>query len=386
MTLAGKTGTISPRRSLHYRVENNEKELKMHTEDIVLDREEVEINESFLEGEIQPSEAELLNIETSTPELADFDDIGDDITLRYLSEIGKIPLLSKQDEFVLAIKVRSGDEKARDAFLKANARLVVHIAKTFTNREPGLPLLDLIQEGNMGLLNASRKFDPLMGFKFSTYATWWIRESIGRALMNKSEPIRIPVSLHHGRNKVKKARDELRDLNLREPTLEGIAKRAGLSIKYTREMLNNIYYFDSLDAPLSGNKVASDDLFVADTIEGTKPIDIELRQLGHAEILKFRNLVIGIFEKLKENGFDAKKIGIFKSRFGFDGTCEVKMLREVGEEFHIAKQRVSQITNEAWRLLREFGITFNDKKMIKEIERIETIEDIIGIRFDRRFK
>ena len=206
----------------------------------------------------------------------------DDPVKTYLKEIGRVPLLTAEQEADLARAAQAGDEQARRALSEANLRLVVSVAKRYVGR--GLPFLDLIQEGNLGLMKAAEKFEPERGFKFSTYATWWIRQAITRAIADQGRTIRIPVHLVESINRVKKAAGELLRKNGREPTAEEIAVQLEMEPDRVRELLQLAQDPISLETPVGEEEDAHLEDFIQDEEAGV-PVDEAGRQLLRRELL-----------------------------------------------------------------------------------------------------
>jgi len=245
----------------------------------------------------------------------------DDPVKAYLKEIGRVPLLTAEQETELARAAQAGDEDARRKLSEANLRLVVSVAKRYAGR--GLPFLDLIQEGNLGLMKAAEKFEPERGFKFSTYATWWIRQSITRAIADQGRTIRIPVHLVESINRVKKMTGDLLRKNGREPTAEEIAVQ-----------LDPI----SLETPVGEEEDAHLEDFIQDEDAGV-PVDEAGRQLLRREL----------FSVLKS--LTPREERVIALRFGLeDGRAHT--LEELGKEFNVTRERVRQIEAKALRKLR----------------------------------
>ena len=268
-----------------------------------------------------------------------FDDVSDDSVRLYLREIGKIPLLNSDEELALAQRVVAGDKKAKDQMAEANMRLVVSIAKRYSGR--GLDFLDLIQEGNTGLLRAVEKFDPDKGFKFSTYATWWIRQAITRAIADQARTIRIPVHMVETINKLLRTQRRMtQDLN-REPTIEELAKELEMEpdkVEYVIKIKQDI---TSLDAGV-GRDDGEDDTVLGDFIEdedAASPEDSAANQL-------LKEQVQSILDALTE-----REQKILKMRFGLDDG-KSHTLEEVGQEFSVTRERIRQIEAKALRKLR----------------------------------
>ena len=307
------------------------------------DDKDLRLDDDFVDeptlDDMDEEEAEDLTIDLN----ASYDDIADDSVKLYLREIGKIPLLSAEEEFELAQKVIHGNEKekkrARDKMAESNMRLVVSIAKRYSGR--GLDLLDLIQEGNTGLLRAVEKFDPDKGFKFSTYATWWIRQAITRAIADQARTIRIPVHMVETINKVLRTQRRLtQDLN-REPSVQEIADAMGMEpdrIEYVMKIKQDIA---SLDASV-GRDGDDDDSSLGDFVEDEDRVSPE--DSAATQLLKEQ--IASILSTLTD-----RERKIIKMRFGIGGG-KSHTLEEVGAEFSVTRERIRQIEAKALKKLR----------------------------------
>jgi RNA polymerase primary sigma factor len=269
-----------------------------------------------------------------------FDDVSDDSVRLYLREIGKIPLLNAEEELALAQKVVAGDKKAKDKMAEANMRLVVSIAKRYSGR--GLDFLDLIQEGNTGLLRAVEKFDPDKGFKFSTYATWWIRQAITRAIADQARVIRIPVHMVETINKLLRTQRRMTQELNREPTIEELAKELEMEpekVEYVMKIKQDIH---SLDAGV-GRDGDDEDSVLGDFIEdedAASPEDAAAGQLLKEQVQD----ILGVLTEREQK--------ILKMRFGLeDGKSHT--LEEVGQEFSVTRERIRQIEAKALAKLRK---------------------------------
>ena len=296
-------------------------------------------------------EARGIRIEEEEPELPVLDEaqIGrledelsaegvalDDPVKAYLKEIGRVPLLTPEQEAGLAHAARAGDMDARRRLSEANLRLVVSVAKRYAGR--GLPFLDLIQEGNLGLMKAAEKFEPDRGFKFSTYATWWIRQSITRAIADQSRTIRIPVHLVEHINRVKKTAGELLRRNGREPTPEEIAVELDMEPARVRELLQLAQDPISLETPVGEEEDAHLEDFIQDEEVGV-PADEAGRQLLRRELMSVLKSLTPREER------------VLTLRFGLeDGRA--RTLEELGKEFNVTRERIRQIEAKALRKLR----------------------------------
>lgn len=266
------------------------------------------------------------------------DDIADDSVRLYLREIGKIPLLSAEEELALAQRVVAGDKDAKDKMAEANMRLVVSIAKRYVGR--GLDLLDLIQEGNTGLLRAVEKFDPDKGFKFSTYATWWIRQAITRAIADQARTIRIPVHMVETINKLLRTQRRLTQELNREPSNEEIAKAMDLDVDKVEHIMKIKQDISSLDASIRDDEEES---VLADFIEDedtARPEELATNQLLKEQV---KDMLGALTEREQK---------ILKLRFGLEDGKQ-HTLEEVGQEFSVTRERIRQIEAKALAKLRK---------------------------------
>jgi RNA polymerase primary sigma factor len=326
----------------------------------VLDSLYTELTEASIDivGAIEPSAVDLSDewvTEESEEEvvLADqvyMDDIADDSVRLYLREIGKIPLLNAEQELALAKRVVAGDKDAKDKMAEANMRLVVSIAKRYVGR--GLDLLDLIQEGNTGLLRAVEKFDPDKGFKFSTYATWWIRQAITRAIADQARTIRIPVHMVETINKLLRTQRRLTQELNREPSNEEIAKAMEIEVEKVEHIMKIKQDISSLDASVRDDE---EDSVLGDFIEDEDTISPE--ESAANQLLKEQ--VKGLLGSLTE-----REQKILKLRFGLeDGKSHT--LEEVGQEFSVTRERIRQIEAKALAKLRKHK---DSKKLLDYIK------------------
>lgn len=269
------------------------------------------------------------------------DDISDDSVRMYLREIGRIPLLSIEEEMELAQKALEGDRRAKDKMAEANMRLVVSIAKRYSGR--GLDLLDLIQEGNTGLLKAVEKFDPEKGFKFSTYATWWIRQAITRAIADQARTIRIPVHMVETINKLMRVTRRLTQELNREPTNEEIAKELDIEpekVEYIQKIKQDI---TSLDAGIGRDGDDGEESTLGDFIE-----DEDTKSPEESTTIQMLKDQVGeILGSLSD-----RERKIIEMRFGLNGT-KSHTLEEVGLEFAVTRERIRQIEAKALLKLRK---------------------------------
>jgi len=269
-----------------------------------------------------------------------FDDASDDSVRLYLREIGKIPLLNAEEELALAQRVVAGEKKAKDKMAEANMRLVVSIAKRYSGR--GLDFLDLIQEGNTGLLRAVEKFDPDKGFKFSTYATWWIRQAITRAIADQARTIRIPVHMVETINKLLRTQRRMTQELNREPTIEELGKELEMEpekVEYVMKIKQDI---TSLDAGV-GRDGDDEDSVLRDFIEDEEGVTPE--ESAASQLLKEQ--VQAILSSLSD-----REQKIIKMRFGLENG-KSHTLEEVGQEFAVTRERIRQIEAKALAKLRK---------------------------------
>lgn len=269
-----------------------------------------------------------------------FDDISDDSVRLYLREIGKIPLLNSEEELELAKKVVAGDKRAKDKMAEANMRLVVSIAKRYSGR--GLDFLDLIQEGNTGLLRAVEKFDPDKGFKFSTYATWWIRQAITRAIADQARTIRIPVHMVETINKLLRTQRRMTQELNREPSIEELAKELEMEPEKVEYVIKIKQDITSLDAGV-GRDGEDEDSVLADFIEDEDTVTPE--ESATSQLLKEQ--VQSVLSTLSD-----REQKIIKMRFGLENG-KSHTLEEVGQEFAVTRERIRQIEAKALAKLRK---------------------------------
>ena len=301
---------------------------------------------SFLENRIEIVSEEGLNEnpdeDPESPdkileELSNSKDIKiSDPVRMYLKEIGRINLLSSDEEFEYAKLAEQGDEYAKNMLAESNLRLVVSIAKRYVGR--GMLFLDLIQEGNIGLMKAVDKFDPSKGYKFSTYATWWIRQAITRALADQARTIRVPVHMVETINKLARVQRQLTQELNREPTDEELAKKIGISVEKVREVYKISQDPVSLETPIG----EEDDSHLGDFIKDERTMSPE----EYATIEMLKEELSGVLLTLTE-----REEKVLRLRFGLDdGQC--RTLEEVGQVFNVTRERIRQIEAKALRKLR----------------------------------
>ena len=271
---------------------------------------------------------------------------GDTAIKLYLREIGQVKLLTPQEEIQLAARIKRGDKKAREQMIKDNLRLVVKIARDYEGI--GLPLLDLISEGNIGLMKAVERFDPKKGGKLSTYGSWWIKQSIKRALANQSKTIRLPVHLVDKISKMRRVSMKLQEAFGREPTDEELAGELDMTPTRVRQMRLAAIRPASLDAPI-GDDESNNFSEVVEDENATTPY----------EDLEDKTVVVMLQDMVKH--LDEREATILRFRFGLDGGTE-KTLEEVGKKFGVTRERVRQIQNLALRKLRKMIEKFESTK------------------------
>lgn len=311
-------------------------------DDVKKINDEETVDTSALDESLEPDADDLEEEEVDEAELttAPFDDVSDDSVRLYLREIGKIPLLNAEEELALAQRVVAGEKKAKDKMAEANMRLVVSIAKRYSGR--GLDFLDLIQEGNTGLLRAVEKFDPDKGFKFSTYATWWIRQAITRAIADQARTIRIPVHMVETINKLLRTQRRMTQELNREPTIEELAKELEMEPEKVEYVIKIKQDITSLDAGV-GRDGEDEDSVLGDFIEdedGATPEESAASQL-------LKEQVQSVLSTLSD-----REQKIIKMRFGLDGG-KSHTLEEVGQEFAVTRERIRQIEAKALTKLRK---------------------------------
>ena len=297
--------------------------LRVTEDDALLDNEDMHMEDD---------EVDLENIDLSVPEGVSIEDP----VRMYLKEIGKVPLLSAEEEIELAKRMENGDQAAKKRLAEANLRLVVSIAKRYVGR--GMLFLDLIQEGNLGLIKAVEKFDYTKGYKFSTYATWWIRQAITRAIADQARTIRIPVHMVETINKlIRVSRQLLQELG-REPTPEEIAEEMNMPVERVREILKISQEPVSLETPIG----EEEDSHLGDFIQDDNvpvPADAAAFTLLKEQLIE----VLGTLTEREQK--------VLRLRFGLDDG-RARTLEEVGKEFNVTRERIRQIEAKALRKLR----------------------------------
>jgi len=290
----------------------------------------------------EPDDALLLESDDETEDLENLDlTVPDGVSLEdpvrmYLKEIGKVPLLSAEEEMELAVKMEEGDEAAKKRLSEANLRLVVSIAKRYVGR--GMQFLDLIQEGNLGLIKAVEKFDYRKGYKFSTYATWWIRQAITRAIADQARTIRIPVHMVETINKLIRVQRQLLQEYGREPLPEEVAKEMHMSLERVREIQKIAQEPVSLETPIG----EEEDSHLGDFIQDDH-IPVPAEQAAFTLLKEQINEVLDTLTERERN--------VLRLRFGLDDG-RGRTLEEVGKEFNVTRERIRQIEAKALRKLR----------------------------------
>ena len=289
----------------------------------------------FIEEELEEEEEEEIDMEHIDLSVPEGVSVEDPVRM-YLKEIGKVPLLSSDDEIELAKKIELGDELAKEKLTEANLRLVVSIAKRYVGR--GMQFLDLIQEGNLGLIKAVEKFDYRKGYKFSTYATWWIRQAITRAIADQARTIRIPVHMVETINRlVRVSRQLLQELG-REPSPEEVALKVDMPVERVREIMKVSQEPVSLETPIG----EEEDSHLGDFIQDDQvavPADAATFTMLHEQLME-------VLDTLTE-----REQKVLRLRFGLDDG-RPRTLEEVGREFNVTRERIRQIEAKALRKLR----------------------------------
>ena len=290
-----------------------------------LDEAQIEVVHAGDDAEPAPEPANVVSGEITTDSLQLF-----------LKDIGKVPLLTAAQEVELAKRIERGDHSAKQAMVEANLRLVVSIAKRYRNQ--GLPFLDLIQEGTIGLVRAAEKFDYRKGFKFSTYATWWIRQAVARAIADKGRTIRMPVHVVEKLNRILRSERKLRAERGREPTIEEIARELEMSPDEVEHIRRSAQTPVSLEKPVGDDDESEFGHFLADE---SAPLPDEL-----AETALQRESLRKILESLSE-----RERRVLELRYGLDGQ-QPRTLDEVGRAFNVTRERIRQIEHQGLKKLR----------------------------------
>ena len=306
----------------------------------MLESQGIEIVEDFVDLKLEDLELDIdENKDDDNPAPSGEQSVTiDDPVKVYLKEIGRVPLLSGEEEVDLAIRISNGDVAAKQRLSEANLRLVVSIAKRYLGR--GMQFLDLIQEGNLGLIKAVEKFDYTKGFKFSTYATWWIRQAITRAIADQARTIRIPVHMVETINKVKKVQSQLLHQNGHEPSPDEIAEEIDMPVDKVREIMRVAQEPVSLETPIGEEEDSHLGDFIPDN-DAPAPADA-------ASHTMLREQLADVLSTLTPR--EAK---VLRLRFGLeDGRS--RTLEEVGKEFNVTRERIRQIEAKALRKLKDY--------------------------------
>lgn len=319
---------------LEFLKQNHVNVLDLESEEVFLDEDTIEIVSTLDDSEILVADSL----------------VSDDSIKMYLKEIGRIPLLNSDEEKELAVQMEQGDENARKALAEANLRLVVSVAKRYVGGS-GMSLLDLIQEGNLGLLKAVEKFDYHKGFKFSTYAMWWIRQALTRAIADQSKTIRIPVHMREAMNRMTRDSRQFLGEYGREPLPEETAERMKVPVERVQEILKYFRDTVSLETPIGEEADRSLADFIAD--------DSMPEQFAETEYRFLRDELGEVLSTLTD-----KEQRVLRLRFGFEDG-RIRTLAEVGLEFNVTRERIRQIEARAIRRLR---YTKSAKKLRTYIE------------------
>ncbi len=285
----------------------------------------------------EPGDEDLAAEEEQEPVLPKEDSFTEDSVRLYLREIGRVKMIKPDEEIELARRIAKGDEAAKKKLIQSNLRLVISIAKKYVNR--GLPFQDLIQEGNLGLIRAAEKFDHTKGFKFSTYATWWIRQAISRGLADKSRTIRVPVHMVESINKMKKASARLAQELGRKPTEQELASSLELPVSKVQEIIQADREPISMEMPLNRDE----ETYLGDLIEDNE----SARPDANTEEQLMRQDLNRMLSQLTPRERD-----IMHLRYGLEDGRQ-RTLEEVGRLFNITRERVRQIEHKAFRKLRQ---------------------------------
>ena len=318
-------------------IQNGPKKENLEAEvvDDLVEEDVMVVDEVLEESDVNSSEEKGKDIENFSPGVIPQKDL--DATRMYLNEIGFSPLLTAEEEIYYGRKAQAGDDEARKRMIESNLRLVVKIARRYMNR--GLALLDLIEEGNLGLIRGVEKFDPERGFRFSTYATWWIRQTIERALMNQTRTVRLPIHVVKEINIYLRAARQLSQTLDREPTPEDVAKLLDKPINDVKKMLGMNERITSVDSPTSKDSATS----LLDIIPDEHNTDPSL-------LLQNSDVQAHIDTWLSQ--LTEKQCAVVERRFGLHG-FEVSTLEQIGNEIGVTRERVRQIQIEAIKRLRK---------------------------------
>ena len=314
---------------------------RLDADEVALALDELDLEPSQLDevyAALDEAQITVVHVEEeleSEPEAADAEITTDALQL-FLKDIGRVPLLTAAQEVELAKRIERGDHSAKQAMVEANLRLVVSIAKRYRNQ--GLPFLDLIQEGTIGLVRAAEKFDHRKGFKFSTYATWWIRQAVARAIADKGRTIRMPVHVVEKLNRILRSERKLRAERGREPTIEEVARDVEMTPAEVEQIRRSAQTPVSLEKPVGDDDESEFGHFLADD---STPLPDEL-----AETALQREALRGILDHLSE-----RERKVLELRYGLDGQ-QPRTLDEVGRAFNVTRERIRQIEHQGLKKLR----------------------------------
>ncbi|WP_114795824.1 sigma-70 family RNA polymerase sigma factor [Gaiella occulta] len=312
---------------------------KLDAEEVALALDELDLDAAQLDefySALEDAQIEVVGGDDADKEWEADAEISTDTLQLFLKDIGKVPLLSAAQEVELAKRIEAGDHSAKQAMVEANLRLVVSIAKRYRNQ--GLPFLDLIQEGTIGLVRAAEKFDHRKGFKFSTYATWWIRQAVARAIADKGRTIRMPVHVVEKLNKINRSERKLRAELAREPTAAEIAKDLDLSLAEVEQIRRSAQTPVSLEKPVGDDEESEFGHFLTDE---TAPLPDE-----EAEVALRREALRSILGSLSP-----RERAVLELRYGLDGN-QPRTLDEVGRAFNVTRERIRQIEHQSLKKLR----------------------------------
>ena len=270
-----------------------------------------------------------------------YSDSDNEVLSTYLKTIDKIPLLTYDEEYELALKAKNGDKKAREKLINANLRFVVSVAKKF--RGQGMPLEDLINEGNIGLMTAVDKFEPEKGYHFISYAVWWVRQAILKALAEQSRPVRLPLNRSNELIQIVRAKNDLiHNKGISDPTVDEIAAASGLDVTLVKNLLEVTRDMISFDSPIKGDEEGDSSYFDFVEDKSQSPEDDVVNHMMEKDV---RGLLSVLGDKERD---------IIEKRYGFNGN-EPMSLKAIGDEYNLTKERIRQIEKAALQKLRNNG-------------------------------
>jgi RNA polymerase primary sigma factor len=358
ITEEGEPGSTTTRTSFHIPeaqalIENGRQSGSLSSDEIALALDDLGLDAAQLDdfySTLDDLQIEVVAADEESPSPAAQDgerEVSTDSLQLFLKDIGKVELLTAAQEIELAKRIERGEHRAKQEMVEANLRLVVSIAKKYRNQ--GLPFLDLIQEGTIGLVRAAEKFDHRKGFKFSTYATWWIRQAVARALADKGRTIRMPVHIVEKLNKIVRSERKLRGELGREPLSDEIAKDVELSVEEVKQIRRTAQMPVSLEKPVGDDEDSEFGHFLTDASE---PLPEEA-----AETAMRGDTLSGILGKLSE-----RERAIIQLRYGLNGQAPLT-LDEVGRAFNVTRERIRQIEHQTLRKLRSLA----DAQRLREV-------------------